>query len=65
MSLKDRLQKVERQAKDKDAEPPWFIVKCDGQPELSEAEIERKRAEYKQRHPDWQTRTFNVIYPDG
>ena len=40
------------------------MVKYDGQPEMSEAELERKRAEYKKRHPDWQTRTFNVIYPD-
>lgn len=65
MSLKDRLERLEKQAEDKDVKQIWFIVHYDGQPELSPAELEQKRAEHKKRHPDWQERPFNVIYPDG
>ena len=64
MSLKDRLDKLKKQAKNKEPKQIWFIVHYDGQPELSRAEIERKKTEYKIRHPDWQTRTFNTIDPN-
>lgn len=64
MSLKDRVVKLEKQAKDKEPKQIWFIVRYDGEPELSRTELERKRAEYKKRHPGWQRRLFNVIYPD-
>lgn len=64
MSLKHRFENLEKQAKDKDAKQIWFIVRYDGQPEMSEAEIEQEMAEYKKSHPDWETRAFNTIYPD-
>lgn len=65
MSLKDRLAKLEKRAKDREPKQVWFIVRYDRQPELSEEELEQERAEYKRGHPDWQTRVFNVIYPEG
>ncbi len=65
MSLKDRLEKLEKQAKDKEPKQIWFIVKYNGQPELSEVELEQKRAEYKKKHPDWRKRPFNAINGHG
>lgn len=59
--MKDRLEKLEKQATGKKAGPLWFVVRYDGEPELSIAELERKKAEYKRRHPDWASKPFNVI----
>lgn len=61
MNLKDRLEKLEKQAEHKDVKQIWFIVHYDGQPELSRAEIEQRIAEYKKKHPDWETQTFITI----
>ena len=65
MSLKDRLEKVEKQTNDKEPKEIWFIVTYDGQPKPSEAELEAAEVLYKKTHPDWASRPFNTIYPSG
>ena len=64
MSLKDRLEKLEQKVEDSRPKQFWFILRYNGEPAMSRAEIERKKAEYKKAHPDWEKRLFNLIRPD-
>jgi hypothetical protein len=49
----------------KTSRPGWIVVVYAGAGELNKAELEKAKTEYKEKHPDWKERDFNVIWvPD-
>lgn len=63
--LEGRIERLEKQARADKAEKPWLIVGYDNTEEPSAAELEAAKAKYKEAHPDWEERDFNVIRING
>jgi len=59
--LENRIEKLEKQTGPIE-EKPWLVVVYDDTGKPSEAELEKAKAKYKAKHPDWQEQDFNVIW---
>ena len=60
--LENRIEKLEKHTGADTEEKPWLVVVYDDTGKPSEAELEKAKADYKAKHPDWQERDFNVIW---
>ena len=60
--LESRIDKLEKQTGIGKPEKPWLVVVYDDTGKPSEAKLEKAKAEYKAKHPDWQEQDFNVIW---
>jgi hypothetical protein len=61
-NIESRIEKLEKQTRVNKAEPVTLVVVYDDTGKPSEAELEKAKAEYKAKHPDWQEQDFNVIW---
>ena len=61
-NIESRIEKLEKQTGADKPEKPWLVVVYDDTRKPSETELEKAKAEYKAKHPDWQEQDFNVIW---
>lgn len=60
IDIEKRINDLEKQT-GSTGEKPWLIVVYDDTGKPSEAVLEKAKADYKAKHPDWQERDYNVI----
>lgn len=60
MNLDNRVKQLEKH-KDTTETKPWLVVVYDGAKKPSDTALDKAKADYKAKHPDWQGRDYNVI----
>ena len=61
-NLESRIEKLEKHTGARKSDEVWIVVVRENTGEPSEAALEAAKREYKEKHPDWQGRDFNVIW---